>query len=195
MSVSLKKFVSGGAVGADSEWAEMVAQYNLPIYVMSFHGTRVYGPEACIVRRIDNAVLQTASKHVRSAAASMGKTLPASDFSRRYLQRDWFIVQQTEMVVAIGRIDDTGEIRGLGVVGGTGYGCQMFFERTKRENTPLRLYVFDMNTNRWLRCTEDGAWEDTHPPDLIGCEVNRIALIGSRDLTEEGIRALRDCFT
>ena len=186
-----KKFVSGGAKGADTEWAEFVVQRNLPMYVLSFNGTRVEGPG--IVKRIDNVQLQTATKYVTQAALSMRKSLPSSEFSRRYLQRDWFIVQQAQMVVAIGYLDPD-KIGGLGVVGGTGYGCQMYYERAEREGIPLLLFLFDMGTNRWLLCKPDGTWEDTFPPDLIGCDIERIALIGSRDMTIQGTFAIRDCF-
>jgi hypothetical protein len=148
-------FVSGGASGADFLWTNAALRAGHHVQVMSFHGHSIQAPNGVQVIKLGQDVLDEATPYVEAAAKTLKRNVPSSAYALKLLQRDWHIVKDVDAVFAIGRQSTK---HGLGIDSGTGRGCQMYFERTVREQIPLRLWLFDQCTTQWLQCipTERG---------------------------------------
>lgn len=93
------------------------------------------------------------------------------------LARDWCQVKYSEAVFAIGYLH-----RGI-VKGGTGWAVQMAIDEGKP------VWLFEQKRNQWLTY-ENGEW--------VGCDIpvltRDFAGIGSRHISESGIRAIADVY-
>ena len=151
-------------------------------------------PKGSILELKSITDLQFANEFIVVAAYQLGRILPSSMFSRKYLQRDYWIIQAAQAVVAIGYVDEE-KIEGVGVEGGTGYTCQMYCDLALKRGDEIRMWVFDMKTNQWMRFCKVRGWELSAAPKFErGGGIDRIALIGSREITKRGIDAIHECF-
>ena len=69
------------------------------------------------------------------------------------------------------------------VSGGTGYAVEMAIQAGKP------VYLFDQRTNKWYANT-DGTWVESNTPVLT----KNFAGIGSRNISQEGINAIKDVY-
>jgi hypothetical protein len=177
------QIVSGGAHGADFHWTKCACDAGLCAKVMSFEGHRASTPKDAMVVRLTEEELQSAVPALVNASIALHKSMPSPGGGAiRYLQRDWFIAKDADVLFAIGKKLERGY--GIGVDGGTGWTCQMFFNRMK-ENPSLRMWLYDMLSMKWLGCNAMGIWNETTLPETIDAKC--VALIGSRDISTDGV--------
>lgn len=178
-------YVSGGAKGADTIWAQSVIRQGGTIEVMSFPGHSRSSVEGAKVLQLSDEQLKLAMPHLIHASECLGRNLSnTSQFSMKYLQRDWHIINDADAVFAVGYlIPDT---KGIRVAGGTGWTCQMYFNR----GPPVNMWIFSQLEEQWFKCSPVGDWEETLPPTSEGFK--RIALIGTRDITTAGAEAIKN---
>ena len=160
---------SGGAVGADCEWARQGAAYGV---VSRHYGHRRRTPFGNV--EISESDFDEGVQRVLQANLALHRR------PRRYLDllaRNWCQVKYSEAIFAIGRIKS-------GVVqGGTAWAVQMALDSRKP------VYLFDQMSERWLTY-RDGQWRSCPVPVLTP----HFAGIGSRAITAAGIRAIADVY-
>ena len=160
---------SGGAVGADCEWARQGAPYGVVPRHYWHRRCTPYGNVEVSEEDFDEGV-----QHVLQANRSIHRR------PGRYLDllaRNWCQVKYSEAVFAIGRL------KGGVVQGGTAWAVQMALDARKP------VYLFDQESEQWL----------THSYDLwIPCPVpvltRHFAGIGSRAITAAGICAIGEVY-
>jgi hypothetical protein len=158
---------------------------------MSFAGHRPVLPNIskgmCKVTTLSDEQLNESHYALVAAARAMGRRIPSSTYVKKLLQRDYWIIRDVDAVIAIGNLHPKG--LGLGVDGGTGWGCEMYFDRVKRDGQPLSLMLYDQESKRWYKCQPDRTWTLM---DWFPVLYNkRYALIGSRTITEDGMSQIR----
>lgn len=180
---------SGGAVGSDFLWGELGKEYGIPE-----ENIKHWRPE-------DYTKLSPADKWgvdawVEKTCEILGRPFKPQSKYYPLIARDWFQVDYSDAVYAVGRIiipdgkDPSGYTNTSGndiVSGGTGYAVSMGIQ------LGLPVYVFDMNTNDWYR------WWDSRNCFLpeyrnVPTLTKRFAGIGSRQITDEGIQAIRNVY-
>lgn len=111
------------------------------------------------------------------------------------LARNWCQVKYSKQVIAIGTIINPGEKSSKGyyckskyqsVDGGTGYAVQMAIDNLKE------VYVFDQVKEKWFRWSYSSmSFIETSCPKIM---VQNFAGIGTRDITDAGINAIKDVY-
>lgn len=156
---------SGGAVGADYEWGRQGEPYGvISRHYWHYHRTP-YGNMEITEADFDEGI-----QHVLQANLKLHRR------PGRYLDllaRDWCQVKYADAVFAIGQIK-----QGV-VAGGTGWAVQMAIDEGKP------VYLFDQKIDKWLHYS-NGVWTFCPSPTLT----LNFAGIGSRNITENGIRAI-----
>jgi len=189
-----KVCVSGGAKGADSLWCSAAHRAGFEVRIMSFENHSVVVPDvAARVITLEVGALKEANAMLARASRSIKRKLPSpSSYNLKLLQRNWWIVKDVDAVVAIGKLDPNGH--GLGVEGGTAWGCEMFW---LAQNSPLRssavpLFLFDMVSAKWYQVTREGKWKSCSTPSLE--PYTTVAMIGSRELSDSASNSIQDVF-
>lgn len=173
---------SGGAAGADYLWLRKSKHVIQEHILYTFEGHRCLKPhDRCEIRTLTEDQLAMADEALTySSRCIVQKKLPAlGTYSRKLLQRNWWIVREVDAVFAVGYITPDGKIEG-----GTGWACSV-----REPGTPL--FIFDMKKKRW--------YAEVETFRFIACEVapkianyDVVALIGSRNMTEEAPVAMDD---
>lgn len=160
---------SGGAVGADCEWTRQGTAYGV---VSRHYWHRHRTPFGNV--EISETDFDEGVQHVLQANSVLHRR------PGRYLDllaRNWSQVKYSEAVFAIGRIKS-------GVVqGGTAWAVQMGIDVRK----PVCL--FDQMSEQWFNYC-DGLWRPCPVPVLTP----NFAGIGSRDISDSGIRAISEVY-
>lgn len=180
------KLYSGGAVGSDTEWANVANEYGLGKTVH-------YRPETLDVLTPEQ--MQEVETQYAAAANRLGrKLLDANSYVGKLVRRDYLQAKAADEIFAIGHILSPGSKNSKGytvnsvissVDGGTGYAVQMAIDLHKPvhvyDQVYKQWYKFDYNDNTFVV-------EDT--PTLT----TNFAGIGTRQLSEDGKQAIRDVF-
>lgn len=174
---------SGGAKGADLYWDAIAQQYGIE------NRTHFRPEDYKTATRVTQFKIKVA---VSDAAIALGRPMDFKGIELVY--RNWFQVASAEAIYAIGYIiaPDNKDDRGFTnktdheiVSGGTGWTVQMAIDREKP------VYVFDQQRNYWCTWGDNGVFLPTpEPPKLM----YNFAGIGTRDLQENGKKAIRDVF-
>lgn len=180
---------SGAAKGADQAWGLMAIDRGHELIHFSFQKHKVYADSN--IKRLSSLELDEAEAHVAKAAKSMLRRYPAKDeHVNNLLRRNYFQVRWADRVYAVANLmpDDKSLLR---VSGGTAWACQMYVDRwySGRDLVECELYLYDMLTNKWMQWWE--TWEIIDRPPVPH---GRYAGIGSRDLTDDGIRAIFEAY-
>ena len=160
---------SGGAVGADYEWARQGAPFGV---VSRHYWHRRRTPYGNV--EISEADFHEGVQHVLLANLSLHRR---PEHYMDLLARNWCQVKYSDAVFAIGMLN-----RGV-VEGGTAWAVQMAIDVNKP------VYLFDQVSERWLT-SRDGLWVNCDIPVLT----RHFAGIGSRQITPAGIRAIADVY-
>jgi hypothetical protein len=108
---------------------------------------------------IDNT--EAAKEPLRVAGGRLGRTVGTDSRIVSLLSRNYYQIKDVEAVYAVGDFDKGGWIRkdSVGVDGGTGWTCQMFFDRFFDEFTSspdtrrfIPLYFFSQAQGAWFQC-------------------------------------------
>ena len=165
---------SGCAIGADYEWGRQ----GEPFGVVSrhyWHGKRTpYGNV-----EITEEEFEEGRQHVLHANRVLHRS---PEKYMDLLARDWCQVKYADAIYAVGYLKRDHFNRGT-VEGGTGWAVQMAIDEEKP------VYLFDQELEHWLNF-ENGEW--------VGCDIpvltRDFAGIGSRKITESGIRAIGEVY-
>lgn len=180
---------SGGAQGADHAWGEMALDRGHDLIHFSFDGHKTAVDHN---RQVLSAKqLADADQHLAIASASLARPWPTRNVHvNNLLRRNYFQVRFAERVYAVARLlpSDKGILK---ISGGTAWACQLFVDRWYSDPTlkECELYLYDLDCKRWMQWWE--TWIDVkHLPVPHG----RYAGIGSRDISDDGIRAIFEAY-
>jgi hypothetical protein len=171
--------LSGGAIGADSQWGMTAGSAGHEVVHWSFEKHRISVPEQEIAV-LTTEQLEAADVKLRQANRTLkrGSLEKRSLFVLNLLRRNWYQVEHAERLYAVG------EINGVKIKGGTGWAVQMFIDR--HQGRPCEAYVYDQELNQWF-CWK-GEWTEIEsPPKPYGIWAG----IGTRDLNLSGKTAIR----
>lgn len=180
---------SGGAKGADHAWGLMALDKGHQLIHFSFPGHKASVDDN--VQKLTRLELDDADAYVARAAKAMKRKWPSkNDHVNDLLRRNYFQVRFAERVYAVANYlpDDAGTLK---ISGGTAWACQMYVDRwySGRDLVECELYFYDMLSKKWMQWWE--TWIDIDRPPVPH---GRYAGIGSRDLTDDGIRAIFEAY-
>lgn len=166
---------SGGALGSDTMWGKIGEEYG--VYSKHYYAEGQKTPNGNTA--LGKQLLSEADKHLKEANKKLGRLFPTSkDYVNNLLRRNWFQVKNADAIFAIGTIADNGTVNG-----GTGWAVQMAIDNNKD------VYVFDQSRLKWYR-NRDHKWSEVTTPKLTP----NFAGIGTREITQEGIQAIRNVY-
>lgn len=175
---------SGGAKGADMMWDKIGREFGVNNH------THWRPSDLAKMDPSDRAIM---IRDVENAAIALKR--PTRFPGIELVHRNWLQVHHSEAIYAISRIINPGERDHKGflnkankqvVAGGTGWAVEMALQAKKP------VCVFDMITNKWYFQVDT-----THFFLAMDCApmlTFKFAGIGSRELTSEGIQAIRDVY-
>ena len=197
-----KRFMtSGGAKGADTEFAKQAERMGIPAINYTFGG-HAKGIRATGFQRIlSTSELQEADTHVREANLSIGKNPPKEEYVKNLQRRNWYQVKYADAVYAVGEFERPQKRNVAGekvtilaktkVKGGTGLTVQMAINNEKP------VFFFNQPEKQWYTwnpATKGGLGSFTHiksPPK----PPRRFAGVGtSKELTNAGRQAIKSLF-
>lgn len=162
-------FYSGGAVGSDTEWGNVAQKYgfNITHYTVNDYDK---------LSRDDKESVEKQYKEV--VKRLLRRQLDANSYSGKLVRRDMLQANSADAILAIGRLGKNGHVDG-----GTAYATERGIIRG------IPVYLFDQNDNHWK--TYDGEkFVDCEQPSLT----QHAALIGTRQITDDGKRAIQNVF-
>lgn len=175
---------SGGAKGADLAWDKIGREFGVNNHIH-------WRPKDLSL--LDPQFKDRMLVDVVKAAAALKR--PSAFKGVELVQRNWLQVVNSQAIFAIGRIiepmwrDPRGYLNTTGkqiIAGGTGWAVEMAIQRG------LGVAVFDMNTNQWNFW--DSSFNKFLPIDFSPTLTQKFAGIGSREITPEGLQAIRDVY-
>lgn len=169
---------SGGCPGADMAWETEGEKYGVKTISYSFHNHQQEGKSQKILSPKE---LQEGYDAAKIADKTLNRNFDVIQYPyvKNLLARNWFQVKNAEAVYAISKKFLSNNI----VDGGTGWAVQMAIDNNKP------VYVFDQVTNRWYKYNNgNNIFEPiSYTTPLL---TNNFAGIGTRDLTDSGLRAI-----
>lgn len=163
-------FYSGGAVGSDTEWRNVAQKYGFDMihYTVDDYDKLSSDDKESIEKQYKEVVERLQRKQ-----------LSADSYSGKLVRRDMLQANSADSILAIGRLGKNGHVDG-----GTAYATERGIIRG------IPVYLFDQNDNHWK--TYDGE-------EFINCEqpnlTRHAALIGTRQITDTGKRAIQNVFS
>ena len=167
---------SGGHKGAESEFGRLAEAWGIQEVNCSFEGHSIERSRG--VRELTPEQLDKGNVSMEIVSARMGRKFAQANKIRKVIQTIFHMVNSGYHVIAVGWIqpDDT-------VKGGTGWGVEL----AKLFNRPV--HVYDQDRKGWF------AWEgNTWTAGMPKIEKDTFAGTGTRHLTDDGIKAIRDLF-
>ncbi|MCK9446589.1 hypothetical protein M0Q50_06985 [bacterium] len=175
----MKTCHTGGAPGADSvfEFECKYADYNVIVY--SFDGHNTKSPNRKLISQEE---LNESFKFIKNTNLRLHRNLNnLSPYVKNLLARDYYQVFNSDAVYAIGLLDTYNTVKG-----GTGYACSCAIDLHKP------IYLFDQDKNYWMN------YEFLLNKFVIYNEIPKLtenfAGIGTRDINQNGINAIRSIF-
>ena len=170
------QLVHGGHRGTEAEFGRAAARWGVKEITLSYAG---HNPErAQNVEFLDDDELDKGRVSMEFVFQRMGRRFVQGKGLSRVIHSLFHVVVRSDELFAIGWVQDNGT-----VVGGTGWGVEL----AKLFNRPV--HVFDQDRSTWL--TWSGTeWLSSDPRLPEGT----IAVTGTRNLGEEGRRAIHDLF-
>lgn len=163
-------FYSGGAVGSDTEWRNVAQKYG---FDMIHYTVDDYD------KLSDDDKKQVEEQYKEIVERLQRKQLSADSYSGKLVRRDMLQANSADSILAIGRLGKNGHVDG-----GTAYATERGIIRG------IPVYLFDQDDNHWK--TYNGE-------KFINCEqpnlTRHAALIGTRQITDTGKRAIQNVFS
>lgn len=182
---------SGGAVGSDTVFEEIGAEFGVSTRAYSYKTKLHSSPNKVEISNEDYAegVLEIGRANRVLGRYGINKYMSL-------LARNWAQVKYSDEVFAIGTIVEPGKKGSKGfynrskfqvVDGGTGYACMCAINNTRP------LYVFDQNKDQWFR------WSYTslkfiEVRENLKINFQNFAGIGTREIKPNGIKAIEDLY-
>lgn len=187
--------VTGGALGADSAWAEAGLSAGLTVEIMSFEGHKAKVPNGATLHKLTDNTTRAADAALAIAAKRLRRPLPSTRnlYVRNLLRRNHSIVNGADALLAVGSLDKkvpNGD-KGVGVIGGTGWSCQLFADAQPTTPATLDMFLFDQDAQSWFQCCmgvgRELSWVAS---SALGRRWQHIAVIGTRKLSSCGRQAI-----
>ena len=173
----MKVIHSGGAKGADYTWGKFGKEYGYEVKHYYYKNKTPYGN--C---EISFQEFQEGLEYAKQAASRLNRVWSHKTFIQFLLSRNWQQVKHSDIIYAIGLIDENN-----GVKGGTGYAVEM----AKIVDKPI--YVFDQSQNKWFYW-DNNLSEFAPYTGEMKLFSNNFAGIGTRDINSYGINAIEKIF-
>lgn len=178
-------FYTGGASGADYIWTTHLLKQGYHVKVVTFDDhIGVIPPDAETCKYSDEE-LNSATRHLVQAACALGKSIPESPYQQKLLKRNFFMIRDADMFLAVAKIIP-GE-RGDQVEGVTAWIVQMYIQYCVESGNPVLAWVFDIARDGWFKYL-DGKWVSTPQPRLY---TRRITVTGTRNINARGVRIIQ----
>lgn len=163
------QFYSGGAVGSDTEWGNVAQKYGFNI---THYAVNDYD-------RLSSDDKESIEKQYKEVVERLQrKQLSADSYSGKLVRRDMLQANSADSILAIGRLGKNGHVDG-----GTAYATERGIIRG------IPVYLFDQNDNHW-KMYDGEKFVDCEQPSLT----QHAALIGTRQITDNGKRAIQNVF-
>ena len=182
LRVSPFTIITGGATGVDSKAEQIAKQHGLPVQIL----VPPCHPRSRTLQPLSFAQLQEANAWIPPAEFTLDKKL-TDPISRQYIQRNFCVVKQADLVLAFTCFEQRNHIFGLPChttcMGGTGW----VVEFAKMLCKPL--YVYELTLDFWF-------WYDYDTCRFEQCEgmsdtfvclptfVPKTAIVGVRNFSE-----------
>jgi len=176
------QIISGGEAGADYEWCLNAVACDYEVLIVSFHGHSRHVPSRCKIFELSRPMLSSLDPELDVVAKELKRAIPKSEHAKNLLRRNIFIAKDVEAVYAVGQLSAKGDVSG-----GTAWTCK--YHTTFHPNP--NLHLFDTNLKRWVKY-HNQTWKEELPPSPA--DYTKCAMIGSRDLSDEGKLAIEDLF-
>ena len=167
---------TGGAEGVDALAEELARRYDMSVCVIipPTHSRAVRSTP------LMESMLHEGLQHVLRANKTLQRSLPNNVLKTGLLQRNYWVVRDTNLVLAFGHFDTA---KPHMLQGGTGWSVQMALEQQKPVCVYTdRWYQFDYPQQRFVQC---------HPPYL---HPQNTTIVGSRRITLQMTQELRNLF-
>jgi len=173
---------SGGAVGADTEWASAGKKAGAEVIAHSFQGHKISGGIPLVhskteLKKADNLLSIVQKEYLPHKTFTNAK-----EYTKDLLRRNYFQIKDSQALIAAGKIEDVPNV-GRRVSGGTSWAFYM----AVNEDKPA--YIFNQSDKKWYKGVGKELVE-IEPKTIPRYTV--IAGVGSRDLDESGRRAIND---
>jgi hypothetical protein len=171
---------SGGAQGAEAEFGQQAEAFGVEEVNYTFEGHKIARTRG--LHYLNHEELQAGDVSLEYVSRLMNRRYTDSPTFRKILQSIWYQINKGQEIYVVGEILEDKTVKG-----GTGWGAEF----AKLCNKPL--YVFDQ---------KQGAWFHWNERDWVKLEGDRLPVIshihitgtGTRQLEEDGRRAIRDLF-
>jgi hypothetical protein len=191
--IDLTKIIchSGGAIGADTVWDEIGAEFGVKTKAYSYRTKSHVSPNKV---EISDADYEEGVVEITKANKTLGRFGIHKYMS--LLARNWAQVKYSKQVFAIGTIIKAGQksVKGYKngskndvVDGGTGYAVMMGINQ---END---VYVFDQIKDKWFRWSYNSL-KFVELKEVPSITEQNFAGIGTREIQPNGIKAIRDVY-
>jgi len=185
---------SGGAKGSDTVFATLSLQNGLYVVIHSFEGHKINMPylkESSLLRIKKHTKEELGiiySEYIVKVAKYMGRNAARLEYTKDLLARDYFQINETEAVFAVGVIDSVNNGKVI-VAGGTGYAISMAL----RLNIPY-IIIYDQQDMRWYNIKNGKLQKQWNEPIVKMKDFAFVAGIGTRNLNQFGLKAIQSLF-
>jgi len=170
---------SGGALGSDSVFESEATKRKIEVVAYSFDGHNTKSQNSLI---LTSKQLKEGFEHIKIANKRLNRNINnLSSYVKNLISRDWFQVNSSDAIFAIGRMD--GEDC---VMGGTGYAVSCAIDKTKP------VYFFEQNHNQWYYFDYDSDRFEIY--ESVPKLTENFAGIGTREINDNGIKAIINLF-
>ena len=171
---------SGGAIGADFVFGQEGEKRGVKIIDYSFAGHNTKSKNQVILTKEE---LDDGFEHIKIANKTLKRnTYNLKPYVKNLLSRNWFQAKNSETIFAVALL----QLDRKSVTGGTGWCCQFGVDNKKE------VYVFDQNLNSWFKFSY--VKYEYQKIDYIPELTETFAGVGTRDINENGIKAIKELF-
>lgn len=167
---------SGGHKGTEVAFGVLAEEYGINEVTLNFAGHQI--ERDVNVKILSDEELTLGAVSMSIISKHMERTFGHTDNIKKIFQTIFHIINNGFQVFAVGWIHTNNTIKG-----GTGWGVEL----AKFFNRPVS--VFDQDRNEWYTW-KDGKWVEDLP--VIGHKT--FSVTGTRNLTEQGEKAIEDLF-
>ena len=184
---------SGGANGSDyyfERTALALSEYDVISHSFEGHRISKHPPATkyLVKKHNDTELYGLAMQFIMRAAERLGRRIPQNKYAQRLVLRDYFQIQDSQLVLAVCFLNKYGST----IEGGTAWAV----ECAKEANLPIWLY--NQNDNWWYYYSYKGMvflpCKNLPPEAFIrkGTEYTKITGIGTRQLSDSGREAIKN---
>ena len=174
---------SGGCDGSDMVWENEGRKYGVITVAYSFQGHKCHSRN---IRILIEEELSEGWEHVWIAQKTLKRSISGfihRPYVKNLISRNWFQTKNADSVYGIGEFKD---INCRMMEGGTAWAIQMAIDSDKG------AYVFEQSSGCWYKYNEYA--KRFFITDKLPRLTPNFAGIGTRDITEAGIRAIQQIY-